>query len=66
MFHHGAYLGHDRLIAKFAKHSHREANNESYFEKIRSVGYDFVPTTALPINIQQGTWPSEFFGDPEY
>ena len=65
MFHHGSYLGGlPRLKDKFAKHSHREVNNEAYIQSIEKLPYDLIPTGELPVNIRNGVWPAGFFSDP--
>jgi hypothetical protein len=65
VFHHGAYLGGlERLQTKFAKHSHKEANDSSYFQKIVALPYDYISSEELPEIIRTANWPTSFFGDP--
>lgn len=62
MFHHGSYLGGpERLKAKFAKHSHQEVNNIEYINSIAKIPYFHISTEELPENIQNGSWPENFF-----
>lgn len=63
IFHHAAYVrrNKEKMIEKMNKHSHLENHDPEYLEKILSQRYEFVETTQLPVNIQQGNWPKEFF-----
>ena len=63
MFHHAAYVRRDKqkIIQKMSKHSHPENHNPEYLENILKQKYDFIPTEELPINIQEGNWPTEFW-----
>ncbi|MEP7305883.1 MAG: hypothetical protein ABJA98_10220 [Acidobacteriota bacterium] len=62
MFHHGCWLGgRERLIIKAAKSSHREMNYLGYFDDVSRIEYVPIQTSALPINLQPDSWPSEFF-----
>ncbi len=62
VFHHGCYLGgQERIAAKFAKHSHLEANCPEYIASIEHLPYDVIPTGKLPRNIREGNWPATFF-----
>ena len=63
VFHHGCWLGDDRMIRnKFDKSSHQESKlwKANSVDEIRSV---FVPTNALPENIQKAQWPQHFFDE---
>lgn len=62
-FHHGAYVrrNKEKMIEKMNKHSHLENHDPDYLENILSQRYEFIETSQLPINIQQGKWPEEFF-----
>jgi len=64
MFHHAALLRKSRakLLEKIRKHSHREEHfTQTWVDEILKQPYDFVPTESLPLNIQSGDWPAEFF-----
>ncbi len=63
MFHHAAYVRKDqqKIVEKMSKHSHPENHDPAYLERILKQQYDFIPTNQLPINIQQGIWPMEFW-----
>lgn len=63
MFHHGAYVRKDQegMKEKMRKHSHPENHDPQYLENILSQRYEFVPMDQLPVNIQQGHWPKNFF-----
>ena len=64
VFHHGCYLGGaQRMAAKFAKHSHPEANTPEYMGSIGALPYDSIPTAKLPRNIREGGWPANFFDE---
>ena len=61
VFHHGCWLGDDdRLKQKFLKSSHT-FNHESEASEIDAIAYIIVPTIKLPINIQKGNWPKNYF-----
>jgi hypothetical protein len=63
MIHHAGYVRRNKqkLIEKMQKHSHLENHSPQFLENILTQHYEFVPTNELPINIQNGNWPSEFF-----
>ena len=63
MIHHAGYVRRNKqkLIEKMQKHSHMENHAPQYLENILTQYYEFVPTYELPINIQNGNWPLEFF-----
>lgn len=64
VFHHGSYLGGaKRVVDKFAKHSHPEANCPEYIASIGALPYDLIPTMKLPRNIREGDWPAKFFDE---
>lgn len=65
MFHHGAYVRRDQeaMKEKMRKHSHLENHDPAYLENILNQRYEFVPTNQLPLNIQQGQWPANFFAN---
>jgi hypothetical protein len=65
MFHHGAYVRRDKqkIIEKMSKHSHPENHDPKFLEKILKQKYDLIPTEELPVNIQKGEWPSEFWNN---
>lgn len=63
MMHHAGYVRKNKemLLQKMAKHSHLENHSPDYLEKIISREFDFVSTQDLPLNIQNGNWPDNFF-----
>jgi hypothetical protein len=61
VFHHGSYLGGpQRLVTKFAKHSHPDVNTPEYVASIATLPHDYVTTPDLPVNIREGAWPTGF------
>ncbi len=65
MFHHAAYIrkNNEKMIEKMSKHSHRENHDPRYLEKILQQHYDLIPTSSLPINIREGSWPEQFWNN---
>lgn len=63
MMHHAGYVrrNKEKLLEKMQKHSHLENHSPDYLEKILSQDYEFVNTQDLPLNIQNGNWPINFF-----
>jgi len=64
MFHHAAYVrrGRAKMLEKISKHSHRtEFLTVDWVDHVLQQPYEFVPTDQLPLNIQRGQWPTEFF-----
>lgn len=63
MMHHAGYVrrNKEKLLEKMQKHSHLENHSPDYLEKILSQDYEFVHTQDLPLNIQNGNWPINFF-----
>ncbi len=63
MMHHAGYVrrNKEKLIEKMQKHSHMEAHPPEFLEQIMSQQFEFVHSNDLPINIQNGNWPTNFF-----
>ena len=63
MMHHAGYVrkNKQKLLEKMSKHSHLEAHPPEFLEQILSQEYEFIHTLKLPINIQNGRWPDNFF-----
>lgn len=63
MMHHAGYVrrNKEKLLEKMQKHSHLENQSPEFLERILSQDYEFVSTKELPINIQNGSWPTNFF-----
>lgn len=63
MMHHAGYVrkNKEKLIEKMTKHSHLEAHPPEFLEQVMKQEYEFVDTTDLPVNIQNGDWPVNFF-----
>jgi hypothetical protein len=63
MMHHAGYVRRNKelLLQKMRQHSHLENQSPEYLEKIISREFEFVATTDLPLNIQKGNWPDNFF-----
>ncbi|MBN9299435.1 MAG: hypothetical protein J0I41_20710 [Filimonas sp.] len=63
VFHHACWLGDNKRIRnKFDKSSHRESltYKEASVDEIENI---FIPTKDLPKNIQNASWPVDFFCD---
>lgn len=63
MMHHAGYVrrNKEKLLEKMQKHSHMEAHPPEFLEQIMSQQFEFVPSNDLPVNIQNGNWPTNFF-----
>lgn len=63
MMHHAGYVRRNKeaLMQKMRQHSHLENHSPEYLEKIISREFDFISTRDLPVNIQNGKWPDNFF-----
>lgn len=63
MMHHAGYVrrNKEKLLEKMQKHSHMEAHPPEFLEQIMSQQFEFVPSNDLPVNIQNGSWPTNFF-----
>jgi Glycosyl transferase family 2 len=63
MMHHAGYVrrNKEKLIEKMTKHSHLEAHPPEFLEQVLKQEFEFVSTSLLPANIQNGNWPDSFF-----
>jgi hypothetical protein len=63
IFHHAALVrrNKEKMIEKMNKHSHLENHDINWLEGVLNQRYEFIPTAKLPLNIQHGVWPVEFF-----
>jgi hypothetical protein len=63
VFHHACFIrrNKEQMIEKMKKHSHLENHDPERLEDILRQQYQFIPTNNLPLNIQHGKWPVEFF-----
>ena len=61
VFHHACWLGDDsRIREKFDKSSHKESQ-EWKADSVDAIKNVFIPTIELPLNIQNASWPPNFF-----
>ena len=61
VFHHACWLGNnDRIAGKFDKSSHAESK-EWEPGSVDAIAFVFIPTSELPVNIQNANWPDIFF-----
>ncbi len=67
MMHHAGYVrrNKEKLIEKMSKHSHLEAHPPEFLEQMLKQEYKYTDTTELPLNIQSGNWPDNFFEKSE-
>lgn len=68
MFHHAAYIRKNKakMLEKMSKHSHPANHTPGYLEKVLNQKYDKILTNSLPLNIQKGNWPTEFWAGNEF
>lgn len=66
VMHHAQWIGGARRIEDKLRKSGNQSHNDPRFrEVLRTLPKTFVPTEELPRNIREGSWPADFWENPE-